>query len=184
MSRLITKLLLSMAALPLASLVFVIAGLISINHFLNFFGKTNIIDEFLFIFIPYAATSLTLVACWTVIWRKTVRWTAPRVWMTLAVAFGCLAAPAVLLGVTTMLWSSGDWLLRLLLSSVLLTIPLQLTLIWRQSRSEQAMVIEQWRLAPTPHCPHCMGRLGGCVGGQCPHCAGDLEGKPDVEVER
>ncbi|MHC4126605.1 MAG: hypothetical protein ACYSWT_01045 [Planctomycetota bacterium] len=161
MSRLLAKIMLAMLMLPLATAVYVVVIVSVMELVYNYGGEIA----------PFVVTTIVVwafIACyWTLLWRRTVRWTPRRIGLTLTAAVAGAGVGAVsgalvglvedslgafIGGVTTILF----WLLGTVL-------------IWRETTAER---IERLR-ARSPDamvCPACGYNLTGLRQTTCPEC--------------
>jgi hypothetical protein len=174
-SRLVVRLLLSIAAFPTAAMTGILGQFALLVAFRHGSGLSDTWDAVLAA-TPWSLMSVSFVGCWLVIWRQSVRWTGFRRIATASVVVGCVVAP---IGGLLIVMRSGPYFPIwgfALLGGYLSSIPLQVALIWRSTRREETERLLEWRLAPTPRCPYCQGMLAGRMGARCPHCGGDLVG--------
>ncbi|MHC4219024.1 MAG: hypothetical protein ACYSU7_11280 [Planctomycetota bacterium] len=161
MSRLLSKIMLALLMLPIAAAVYtvVIVGLMELVY--NFSNEVA----------PFVMTTIIVwvfIACyWTLLWRRTVRWTAPRIGLTViafVIAAGAGAAAGMLAGLVER--SVGAFLggVTAVLSWLILTV-----LIWQETTPER---IERLRTRNPEAmvCPTCGYNLTGLRQTTCPEC--------------
>jgi hypothetical protein len=161
MSRLLSKIMLAMLMLPLAAALYVVVITSSVELWLDYS------HEIAMFVVATIAAWIFIAVYWTLLWRRTVRWTQWRIGLTLAAAVVGSAVGAAggavcgmvddglgafLGGVTTILF----WLLCTVL-------------IWRETAGER---VERLR-ARSPEamvCPSCGYNLMGLRQTTCPEC--------------
>jgi len=176
-SRLVVKLLLSIAAFPAAAVVGVLSYLAVFVLFrgVAMFGGPDWFG-ILFALLPWSVMSLAFIVWWLLIWRRSIVWTGFRRTATICVTVGCVMIPPLALVILTGAISRFVVGAYAFVALFITSIPFQLSLVWRSTRREEAERLTEWRAAPTPRCPYCQGALAGRMGARCPHCGGDLAG--------
>ena len=163
MSRLVSRILLAILALPLAGTVHIFT-LVAWYAIFSFPGRAA---------APFAFAGATgflfLAGYWLLLWGWSVRWTGRRIGLTIAAGLGAIIVgiivtlscgsvmkaiePATLVGTvtTSLLWLAGT------------------ILIWSETSAER---LERLRAAneQTIVCPNCGYNLTGLTGTRCPEC--------------
>jgi len=160
-SRLLSRILLSLLMLPLAA-VFYMLVLIWLMKVV--FGYRN--DEIAF-GLTNAITAVFVSVYWILLWRGTVRWTARRVLLTVGAA-GVALFVGVIVGIAAATlddefgWFVGGvvWILLWLTATVL---------IWRETSLERRNRVQSAGV-DTLACPRCGYNMTGLRESTCPEC--------------
>jgi hypothetical protein len=109
---------------------------------------------------------------WILLWRSTVKWTAPRVRNTALAGLAALAGGAALaLAAITMNRQIPPGAAVLLAGgTVPITWVLGTVLLWRETATERLARMSKLVSAPTVLCPFCGYNLSGLREARCPEC--------------
>jgi hypothetical protein len=159
MSRLIARILLCMLMFPIAVVCFCAAAMTMDRIFNSIYS------------LLYSAGLVTwafIAVYWTLVWRKSVRWTLWRILVPLIAALIGLAVGAVS---PFALYRSGNREDHILLLSILIpSLWLVATVLaWRESPAERATRLGASGRANVS-CPTCGYNLTGLTEARCPEC--------------
>jgi hypothetical protein len=168
MSQLLSRILLAMLMLPLATVVYVLSVAASLHLFFGY-GQPSA--------SPFVVAGIVtwgfIAAYWVLLWREQVRWTSTRVAATLASCAAVLIPGVAVAGIVPAL--GGDAGFGTFLASVV-TILLWIVatiLIWRETTSER---IERVRAMSDDAiaCLNCGYNMTGLREPKCPECGGSF----------
>ena len=161
MSSLLSRIMLALLMLPLAALIYcvVIVGLMEFA-----FGFRNDLAAFI---ITDMVTAAFVATYWTLLWRRTVRWTRRRIGFTIGAAFGALTPALVLGGLVTIVDESFGAFIGGV-TAILLWVALTV-FIWRETGAERMARIRS-RGSEVIVCPSCGYNLTGLRQPSCPEC--------------
>ncbi|HWB19443.1 MAG TPA: hypothetical protein VG711_04015 [Phycisphaerales bacterium] len=168
MSRLVSKILLAILMLPAAAIFYVGTAAISHEYLYRSFGISYLTmnrDSFAFLLAGIASAAF-MSAYWFLLWRKSIRWNAQRMLMTLLAALVSLVF-AVSLG--SFIRILADHELGYAVGGLSLSIPwlIATVFIWRDSKSER---IDRAAGTTLISCRVCGYNLTGLRSTTCPEC--------------
>ncbi len=161
MSRLLARIMLALLMLPLATIVYMVV--IITLHEMRIFRRSDVTA---FIITDMVAAAF-VAGYWTLIWRKSVRWSPKRIRLTLIAA-----ALAMIIGFGSgAIMSFVDDTFGAFIGGVIaILLWLMFTvLIWRESKEERAARISVSDI-PAVVCPDCGYNLTGLRQTTCPEC--------------
>jgi hypothetical protein len=169
MSRLVSKILLTLLLLPLAMLVYLI-GFAVLQELWRQQTWTPHRTELVLVYSGLVMWAF-VVGYWLLLWKKSVRWDDSRMWGTPA-----LAVAAIIGGALTALsvrWIDEELSVFIGMVTAPLLWLLGTILLWRESAAERAE-----RLADSGRnalvCPTCGYNLTGLTSTRCPECGTQL----------
>jgi hypothetical protein len=167
MSQLIARILLAIFVVPLASLVYLVTA-VKAQRWMEFGPTYDYRDRERLMFIVAGLFGWAfLAAWWFLLWRRSVRWNATRVQLTLA----CFVVAAIAGALIAMLLDVGDRGFGSFVGSA--AAPLLWLVgtifVWRETSTERAArASSSGRDAVT--CPTCGYNLTGLKESRCPEC--------------
>jgi uncharacterized paraquat-inducible protein A len=192
MSRLVSRILLSILMFPLAGMVYVVTFVAGASVLRNATSVYRGSETELFVGSG-AATWLFVGVYWCLLWRHSIRWSSRRVVGTILSAIGA-AVVGIVIGVFTavVVVSVGDGSFGAFVGGVvaILLWLIATVFLWRETVIERASRISSSsRSAIT--CPTCGYNLTGLSEARCPECGSKftldeliaLQSKTEVEIE-
>ncbi|HEY2584665.1 MAG TPA: hypothetical protein VGI81_02745 [Tepidisphaeraceae bacterium] len=191
MSRLVSRILLSISLFPLAGVLYVfvvVAGEFALRGTSGY----RVRETELFL-CSDVFTWLFIAAYWFILWRSSVRWSSRRVVSTAisvpaAVMVGVVIA-AIAAGIVP---TGGDWSFGAFVGGVvaILLWLIATVLLWRETAAERAQRLTASSRS-TVACPTCGYNLTGLSEARCPECGSRftldeliaLQPKAEVEIE-
>ena len=185
MSRLLSRIMLALLMLPMAAIVYLVVYF-TLYEMSVFDRITN--DEIGF-FLTDLVTAVFVAGYWTLLWRKSVKWTSRRIKLTLlaavlAILIGiCLGAMLAILEDSFGVFVGG-------ITTILLWLTFTV-FIWRESKQERASRISVSNLQVVV-CPDCGYNLTGLRQTTCPECGSSYTinellasqpGRESIEIE-
>jgi hypothetical protein len=177
MSHLVARILLALLMIPLAAIVYLVTFVVLMEWV--FSGWRWQITVFA---LTSVVTWLFMAVYWTLLWRSSVRWSAPRILLTI-VAAPAAVVPAAVIGIVV--GQAEDELGMFVAGLVAIMLWMTSTVfIWRESATERAGRITR-RGFGTVVCPGCGYNLTGLRESACPECGATftldelLAGQPD-----
>ncbi|HSV14334.1 MAG TPA: hypothetical protein VLI90_08745 [Tepidisphaeraceae bacterium] len=163
MSKLVSRILLAIFMLPLATVVYMLAA-IAIEESMGYPHENGM-------FIGAGIVTWGFVAgYWLLLWGKSIAWTPRRIWLTVAAA-GALLLLA--LGATTLAYGTSrtEGEITVCFSSILAPLwwLIFTVFIWRESAAERTMRIKRAGGSAIA-CPNCGYNLTGLAESRCPEC--------------
>jgi DNA-directed RNA polymerase subunit RPC12/RpoP len=191
MSRLVSRILLSILMFPLAGMVYVVAFVAGASVLRNASIYRGSETE---LFAGSGAVTWLFVGVyWCLLWRHSIRWSSRRVTGTILSAVGA-AVVGIVIGVFTavVVVSVGDGSFGAFVGGVvaILLWLIATVFLWRETVAERASRISSSsRSAIT--CPTCGYNLTGLSEARCPECGSKftldeliaLQSKTEVEIE-
>ncbi len=105
---------------------------------------------------------------WWMLWRRMVHWNARRVWLTIVLIIGCIAAIAVPgLLIDTRMWTEEITFVSTSLS--ILAFLMLSIVIWRDTSAECVARLRMQAGRPV-RCPRCSYDMTGLHEARCPEC--------------
>jgi len=182
MSQLMARIMLAVFMLPVSMLFYLFAFAVLYNTVLNR-------REVQSLFVTGLATAAFVGVYWVLLWRRSVRWTRPRVLGSVGVAFG-----AVVVGAAAA-WGMNiveDDLVEFIFGPVITFAWLLGTVfVWRETKHERASRLES-SSGNSVVCPACAYNLTGLRRTTCPECGASYTvdellaaqpGREDVEID-
>jgi hypothetical protein len=170
MSRLISRILLTILMLPLAAAVYFIMFFIVIERARSS-GNWNYPEREIRAFVAGGAMTWAFVAIyWSMLWRKSVSWTKRRAWQTFAGA-GAAVIAAGIIAVIFGIIADDDALAPSFVATCLAPALwlVATTFIWRETAAERAARIQSTGKGALT-CPTCGYNLTGLTEARCPEC--------------
>lgn len=162
MTHLLARILLSIFMLPLAVICWVVTFLT--------LASSRIREENA-LMVAAVTTAFFVVACWFLLWRKSVLWNSGRVLRTVLGSIGCVAA-GVFAGVGLLAATRiREEELGVFFGTVFGTVvwlPL-MVLLWRETSAERAERIRS-SAGDVVFCPRCGYNMTGLYEPRCPEC--------------
>ncbi|MGA2582770.1 MAG: zinc ribbon domain-containing protein [Tepidisphaeraceae bacterium] len=191
MSRLVSRILLSIFVFPLASLFYVVVFEFTFRALRIRIGYSN--GEFASFFASDIATWFFIAVYWFLLWKSGIKWNGRRIYRsylaaaaaaTFGLAAGVLAAQISQMGPD---WGFGTFVGGVL--AILLWL-IATVFIWRESANERTRRISQSNRSAIT-CPTCGYNLTGLTESRCPECGSKftldellaLQPHADAEVE-
>jgi len=170
MSRLISRILLTILMLPLGAAVYFMMFFIAEERARNG-GNYNWPDHLLRSFIASGASSWAFVAVyWSLLWRKSVKWTKSRAWQTFAAAGVAVVVAGIIAAGFNMIASDESPVATFIGSALAPVLWLvATTFIWRETATERAARIRSSGKGALT-CPTCGYNLTGLSEARCPEC--------------
>ena len=163
MSTLLSRIMLALLMLPLATLIYVVV-IVTLTQFAGGFAFGPTAAGFVFADLVTAAFVATY---WMLLWRRTVRWTRRRIGFTIGAAFGALTPALILGGLVTFVNNTfGAFISGV--TAILLWLTLTI-FIWRETRAERMARIRS-HSGELIVCPSCGYNLTGLRQPSCPEC--------------
>ncbi len=182
MSQLMARIMLAVFMLPVSMLFYVISFAVLYRTMMNRREETAL-------FLAGLVTAAFVGAYWLLLWRRSVRWTRPRMLGSVGVAFG-----AVAIGVLAS-WGINlveNDLVEFIFGPVITFAWLLGTVfVWRETKHERASRLEA-SSGTSVVCPACGYNLTGLRRTTCPECGASYTvdelfasqpGREDVEIE-
>ena len=183
MSRLLARIMLAVLMLPVAALVYIVVFGVLYESLMRRRGEECFV-------VTGLITGAFVAAWWFLLWFRSVRWTAERVWLSLGSVPAALGVGACVgLGMAELERGLGAFLFGpgAVFSWLVLTV-----FVWRETARERARRIDV-RGARALVCPACGYNLTGLTASTCPECGAaytidellaSQPGREDVELER
>ena len=169
MSRLVSRILLSVFMFPLATIVYVLVFVVGAD--MRWGTRYSPVGETELFLASGAATSAFVAVYWCLLWRSSVRWDSRRVigaWLGAAGALGAGAFAGVCAGVLVPRSGSGFGAFVGGVLAIVLWL-IATVVIWRETPAERAQRVRaSGRSAVT--CPTCGYNLTGLSESRCPEC--------------
>jgi hypothetical protein len=161
MSRLVSRILLSMIMCPLATVTYMVVVIL-----LDRSGNDN--STFI---IADLVTWGFVALYWCLLWRQSVDWTGLRIGGTFLAAFGALLVGSVIGGVVDAAAFVGDESLGIFIGGIAtISIWIAATIvIWRETSAERAQRLKRANKSAIT-CPTCGYNLTGLSEARCPEC--------------
>jgi hypothetical protein len=162
MTRLLSRILLSIMLFPLAMVLYFILVLM-MNGYID--------DEYALLWSD-VFVAFFVVVYWVGIWRGSVRWTGWRIRLTALAGFASIVVGVTLgIAVSSFLRWGGDEELAIFLSGVLAMLAWLVctVLLWRETAEERATRVRQ-AAGDVLFCPKCGYNMTGLYEGRCPEC--------------
>ena len=182
MSRLMARIMLAVFMLPVSMLFYIFAFAVLYNSVMNR-------RETPCLLVTGLATAAFVGVYWVLLWRRSVRWTRPRVLGSIGIAPGAVAVGAAA-G-----WGMNiveDDLVEFIFGPVITFAWLLGTVfVWRETKHERASRLES-SSGTSVVCPACGYNLTGLRGTTCPECGASYTvdelfasqgGREDVEID-
>ena len=182
MSRLMARIMLAVFMLPVSMLFYIFAFAVLYNSVMNR-------RETPCLLVTGLATAAFVGVYWVLLWRRSVRWTRPRVLGSIGIALGAVAVGAAA-G-----WGMNiveDDLVEFIFGPVITFAWLLGTVfVWRETKHERASRLES-SSGTSVVCPACGYNLTGLRGTTCPECGASYTvdelfasqgGREDVEID-
>jgi hypothetical protein len=165
MSHLVARLLLSMLVFPLGALVYLVT-LIVYDRMFGTRATFGARDEW----IAAGVVCWAFIGVyWWLLWRRSVRWTAERAWLTIAAMFGAVLAGTVFGWLVWIAVHQRDFTAFVGTTSPILLWLVATCILWRESPTERAdRLSASGRNAVV--CPTCGYNLTGLTEPRCPEC--------------
>ena len=166
MSRLVARILLCMLMCPLAVVIYcsIILNIDRLNYWnIDYLRRENIA----FLASEFGAWGFIAIY-WTLLWRKSIRWTNRR---QLAAVISALLGLFILVFAAIALQDSGDWQVKIALLDILIPALWLISTIyfWKETPAERSQ-----RIAVSGHnnvaCLACGYNLTGLSEARCPEC--------------
>ncbi len=167
MSRLIAKILLTVFMIPFATIVYMVSFVV-MERSLRFTGSYYGNRYELFVLCGLL-TWAVIALYWLLIWRGQIKWTSPRISLTVLSAIVCAAASVVFAKLLNLL--VREEIFSAFVASVLCPVLwlISTVFVWRESAEERAgRVAGGDETALT--CPVCGYNLTGLSEPRCPEC--------------
>ncbi len=161
MSHLLSRIMLALFMLPLATVLYVIL-IVSLMEF----GFSNANDEFAFLFTNLI-TAMFVVLYWSFLWKKSVQWTNRRIRFSIAAGVASIIFGGIIGLIVTFVDDSFGVFVGGI-SAILLWL-VSTCLIWRETKEERASRLKG-ASAQTIACPNCGYNLTGLRSTLCPEC--------------
>lgn len=191
MSRLVSRILLSIFLFPLAGVLYVfvfVAG----EFMLRGTSGYRVRETELFLYSD-VLTWLFIAVYWFVLWRGSVKWSSRRVASTaISVPAAVIVGVVVAAIAASVVPTGGDWSFGAFIGGVvaILLWLIATVLLWRETASERAQRVSGSSRS-TVACPTCGYNLTGLTEARCPECGSKftldeliaLQPKVEVEIE-
>jgi hypothetical protein len=165
MSRLVARLMLSVAAVAATPLVCLVILLVGMRLF-------DYRSEFGCFVVGIVVTALLLIAAWVLIWSGQIRWTPGRVWsVPVVVALACIPASVAALIIGLAVSFSDVESLQIAIAGMFF-VPCFIAgtaFAWRETAIDRAARLHEMGAAVLT-CAHCGYNLTGITSGRCPEC--------------
>ncbi len=161
MSRLLARIMLALLMLPLAATVYAVVIVVLME---GIFGYSNDLAAFM---VTNLITAAFVGIYWTMLWRRTVRWSTRRITLTISSVIGATVISA---GIGASVSFVDDSFAAFVAGVSAMLLWLTATVfIWRETTDERAMRL---RSAGTEAivCPSCGYNLTGLRQTACPEC--------------
>ena len=182
MSQLMARIMLAVFMLPVSMLFYIFAFAVLYNSVMNRRETASLL-------VTGLATAAFVGVYWVLLWRRSVRWTRPRVLGSIGIAFGAVAVGAAAA------WGMNiveDDLVEFIFGPVITFAWLLGTVfVWRETKRERASRLES-NSGTSVVCPACGYNLTGLRGTTCPECGASYTvdellvsqpGREDVEID-
>jgi hypothetical protein len=163
MSKLLARIMLAIFMLPSAGMVMSIAYVVTYHQRRSFWVSHYRGDAWL---VSGACTWLFIAGYWILLWRKAVRWTSERRWLTLFSA-GVAAICGAIGGLATKFVDDDFGIFVFICVTILAWLPLTVW-IWRDTATERAE--RSGGNDSALSCPTCGYNLTGLSTARCPEC--------------
>jgi hypothetical protein len=165
MSRLIAQILLSILLFPLAAVAYIVL-------FVVFESSSSVTDEQAFVYAGVLVWAF-LAVYWWLLWRKSVRWTGARLWLTAGAMLGAVLAGVVVWVLVGMAMET-DFDAEFAVFAGSVAAPLLWLLgtvfVWRESAAERGARVIGDGGRNGVVCPTCGYNLTGLKEARCPEC--------------
>jgi dolichyl-phosphate-mannose--protein O-mannosyl transferase len=159
MSSLLSKVLLAMLMMPAAGVICLSMHIVVAKFRIRNHSTVWQLDGL--------AVFLFVIAYWSLLWFRSIRWSSRRIWVTLAAA---PLAWGICLGVVTVLNPTRVWEAPWLFGAFPQLLWLITTVwIWRETPAERSERLRAKKIGAIS-CPSCGYNLTGLMGTRCPEC--------------
>jgi DNA-directed RNA polymerase subunit RPC12/RpoP len=190
MSRLVSRILLSIFMFPLAGIFYILQMVIGISLLERGMGNGRDPETIMFAACG-GSTWIFVAAYWCLLWKSSVNWNGPRLARTWFAAAGALVVAGAAGLIAGSIMSGGDGAGFGTFIAGVLAIMLWLiatVFIWRETAAERAQRISASSTSAIA-CPTCGYNLTGLSESRCPECGSKftlnelLAAQPNTKVE-
>ncbi len=172
MSRLVSRILLSMFMFPLGGLVYIFTSIVGEETFRNNGGSSYTTAEVETFILSGLITWVGVALYWCLLWRASVKWDGWRIRGTL-IAAGAALALATVVGAAAgaMLPGSDGAGFGTFFGSITVTVAwlIATVFLWRETTAERAQRVKHSSKSAIT-CPTCGYNLTGLSEARCPEC--------------
>jgi hypothetical protein len=189
MSRLVSRILLSIFMFPLAGIFYTFVAVVGMDLLRNNLGfYTN--RETVAFTLCGVLTWILVAAYWCLLWKSTVKWTSQRLTHTWFAAGGAVFVAGVIGLFTSAILPRSSASFGMFVAGILAIILwlIATVFLWRESPAERAQRITQSG-SSTITCPACGYNLTGLTESRCPECGATftldelMASQPNSKVE-